>query len=157
MPDALCVQTFSRRTKQDSRTFGEVAAAAGHAAAYYASHGLRPGDVVVLVGTHHIDFYAAWLGCVWLGAIPTVLAEPSVRVAKEINWSRLSDWSDESGLGAGRGSEHKIEQPLLAVPHVLGTMDRVAAWSPRRSGSLGEWKTLCCCSILRAQPDSTKG
>ncbi len=119
MPDALCVRTFSRRTKEESRTFSEVAAAAGHAAGYYASLGLRRGDVVVLLGTHHIDFYAAWLGCVWLGAIPTVLAEPSVRVAKEIYWSRLGELLRRiEGWGIAADPHIKIEQSLLSVRHV---------------------------------------
>src|ERR1700677_1680844 len=90
-PERTCVQTHSRRSARQRRTFAQVAEAAGRAASFLHQQGLRAGDVVVLVGTHHIDFYAAWLGCVWLGAIPTVLAEPSVRVAKEVYWSRLSE------------------------------------------------------------------
>src|SRR5438067_1293434 len=90
-PLRTCVGTFSRRAKPETRSFGQIAGAAESAAAFYHRQGLRAGDVVVLVGTHHIDFYASWLGCVWLGAIPTVLAEPSVRVAKEIYWARLSE------------------------------------------------------------------
>src|SRR6185436_11766666 len=83
-------------------------------------HGLRAGDVVVLVGTHHIDFYATWLGCVWLGAIPTVLAEPSVRVAKEIYWSRLGELLARIGAwGLAADPKLKVENSLLAVPHVF--------------------------------------
>jgi acyl-CoA synthetase (AMP-forming)/AMP-acid ligase II len=119
MPDAVSVRTFSRRTKEESRTFGEVAAAAGRAAGYYASQGLSRGDVVVLLGTHHIDFYAAWLGCVWLGAIPTVLAEPSVRVAKEIYWSRLDELLRRiEGWGIAADPRIKIEQSLLPVRQI---------------------------------------
>jgi fatty-acyl-CoA synthase len=89
--DELCVELFSRRAKPQTRTFGEVYAAAGRAAVTLHARGLRRGDVLVMVGTHHIDFYAVWLGCVWLGAIPTVLAEPSVRIDREIYWSRLGE------------------------------------------------------------------
>lgn len=87
-PQRLCVQLFSRRQKEISLSFGEVAEAAKRAAAFLNQQGIKRGDVVVLIGTHHIDFYANWLGIVWLGAIPTVLAEPSVRIDKQIYWSQ---------------------------------------------------------------------
>lgn len=116
MPDRMCVETFSRRTKEDRRTFGQVAEAASRAAGFYAAHGLRPGSVVVFVGTHHIDFYAAWLGCVWLGAIPTVLAEPSVRVAKEIYWRRMDELLKRiEGWGIAADPRLKVEQSLLSI------------------------------------------
>ena len=89
--DDPCVQLFSRRVKSETRTWWEVYAEAQRAAATLQAQGLRRGDVLVLVGTHHIDFYAVWLGCVWLGAIPTVLSEPSVRIDQQIYWSRLGE------------------------------------------------------------------
>lgn len=89
-PQRLCVQTFSRRQKEASLTFGELVNATERAAAFFNDAGIKRGDVVVLIGTHHIDFYANWLGAVWLGAIPTVMAEPSVRIDKQIYWTRLA-------------------------------------------------------------------
>ncbi len=89
--DSLCVELFSRRVKSHSLTWAQVHGAAGRAAATLQARGLRRNDVLVLVGTHHIDFYAVWLGCVWLGAVPTVLAEPSVRIDKQVYWSRLGE------------------------------------------------------------------
>ena len=127
MPERVCVQTHSRRVPQQQRSFAQVAEAAGRAASFYHEHGLRPGDVVVLVGTHHIDFYAAWLGCVWLGAIPTVLAEPSVRVAKEVYWARLSELLARIGAwGLAADPKLRIENSLLVVPHVF-RYDQIAA------------------------------
>jgi fatty-acyl-CoA synthase len=129
MGERTCVQTFSRRTKPQARTFGEIAEAAARAAAFFHEHGLRAGDVVVLVGTHHIDFYATWLGCAWLGAIPTVLAEPSVRVAKEIYWSRLGELLARIGAwGFAADPKLKIEDSLLAVPNTF-RYDQIAAGS----------------------------
>lgn len=126
-PERTCVRTFSRRNKPAGRTFAEVAAAVGRAASFYREQGLRAGDVVVLVGTHHIDFYAAWLGCVWLGAIPTVLAEPSVRVAKEIYWSRLGELLARIGAwGMAHDPKLKIENSLLGVARTF-RYDEVAA------------------------------
>ncbi len=130
-PERIAVRTFSRRSKPQTRSFAEVAAAAGRAAAFYHEHGLKRGDVVVLVGTHHIDFYAAWLGCVWLGAVPTVLAEPSVRVAKEVYWSRLSDLLERIGAwGLAMDPKVKVEQGLLHVPRTFRYDDIAAATGP---------------------------
>jgi acyl-CoA synthetase (AMP-forming)/AMP-acid ligase II len=126
-PERTCVQTFSRRNKPARRNFAEVAAAAGRAASFYQEQGLRAGDVVVLVGTHHIDFYAAWLGCAWLGAIPTVLAEPSVRVAKEIYWARLGELLSRIGAwGMAHDPKLKIENSLLGLARTF-CYDQVAA------------------------------
>ncbi len=88
-PDVPCVHCVSRRKPTISLTFAEVAGAAGRAAAAYRQAGVGSGDIVVMVGTHQIDFYAAWLGACWVGAVPTVLAEPSVRMDRELYWQRL--------------------------------------------------------------------
>jgi fatty-acyl-CoA synthase len=129
MGQRTCVRTFSRRTKEESRSFAQIADAAARAASFFREHGLRAGDVVVLVGTHHIDFYATWLGCVWLGAIPTVLAEPSVRVAKEIYWARLGELLERIGAwGLAADPKLKIENTLLAVPHTF-RYDQIAQGS----------------------------
>ncbi len=126
-PERTCVQTFSRRTKPELRTFAQIAASAARAGSFYHEEGLRAGDVVVLCGTHHIDFYAAWLGCLWLGAIPTVLAEPSVRIAKEIYWTRLSELLMRIGAwGLAVDPKLQVEASLLAVPHTF-RYDQIAA------------------------------
>lgn len=88
-PDRLCFHAISRRRGEARRTFGEVARDAERAATFLASRGVHAGEVVVLIGTHHADLYGAWLGAVWLGAIPTILAEPSVRIDANVYWSRL--------------------------------------------------------------------
>ncbi len=89
--DRLCVRLVSGDAKRHgaARTFAEVAEGAARAAGALAAKGVGQGDLVVLIGTHDLDFYAVWLGATWLGAVPTVLAEPSVRVDKAIYWARL--------------------------------------------------------------------
>ena len=54
------------------------------------SAGLRPQNAHRDCG----DFPANWLACAWLGAVPTVLAEPSVRVDRGVYWSRLRQLLD---------------------------------------------------------------
>jgi acyl-CoA synthetase (AMP-forming)/AMP-acid ligase II len=72
-----------------TRTWREVVEGAARVAGFLSERGVQRGDVVVLMGTHHADLHANWLGCVWLGAVPSVLAEPSVRIDREVYWSRL--------------------------------------------------------------------
>ena len=115
-PERTCVETFSRRTPIEHRSFGQIGEAAGRAAAFLAAQGLHRGDVVVFLGTHHIDFYPAWLGCVWLGAVPTVLAEPSVRVDKQVYWTRMRKLLQRiEGWGVAADPRIKIEQELASA------------------------------------------
>ncbi len=83
--------TWLSRGEEQHMSFGEVAISAGRAAAGLAARGVRRGDIVMLVGTHHVDLYATWLGTTWLGAVPTIVAEPSVRIDQTIYWSRLME------------------------------------------------------------------
>jgi len=119
-PERICVETFSRRTPQQRRNFAQVAESAGRAAAFLAGQGLRRGDVVLFLGTHHIDFYPAWLGCVWLGGIPTVLAEPTVRIDKQIYWARLGELIRRiEAWGVAADPRIKFEQQLAAIPRMF--------------------------------------
>ena len=92
-PGELCSRLVSGRAGRPqtlaTRSWGEVAAGARNVAGFLREHGVERESVVTLMGTHHPDFHACWLGCAWLGAIPTVLAEPSVRVDRGVYWSRL--------------------------------------------------------------------
>ena len=118
-PERICVETFSRRMPPERRSFAQVAEGAGKAAAFLASQGLRRGDVVVFLGTHHIDFYPAWLGCVWLGAVPTVLAEPTVRIDKQIYCERLRELMRRiDGWGMATDPRIKIDEQLATIARV---------------------------------------
>jgi acyl-CoA synthetase (AMP-forming)/AMP-acid ligase II len=127
MPAETCVRTFSRRTPEQARTWQEIVTGMKRAAAWFQRQSIRPGDIVALIGTHHIDFYATWLGCVWCGGVPTVLAEPSVRIAKEIYWSRLNQLFARIGLwGAVLDPRLKIDDRLMETIRV-GRYDEIAA------------------------------
>lgn len=86
---APCFHFIPAHGAEVTRSWLDVAHGMARAAAGLAALGVRRGDVVVLIGTHHPDFYAVWLGAVWCGAVPTVLAEPSVRVSREVYLDRL--------------------------------------------------------------------
>ncbi|MCC6129680.1 MAG: AMP-binding protein [Acidobacteria bacterium] len=111
-PDSPCIHAFHRTGTCTSRSFGQVAAGARCAAALLATRGIGKGDIVILVGTHHPDFVASWLGAVWIGAVPTVLAEPSVRIDKAIYRERLEHLV------------HRIDARVMAIdPRIELTLD----------------------------------
>ena len=89
-PDHDVVRLVSHRVPSARRTYAEIAAGAERAAGFLAAKGIGKGDPVALIGSHHVDLYTSWLGALWVGAVPTVLAEPSVRIDKGFYWSRLA-------------------------------------------------------------------
>lgn len=99
-PERACFHCISPRRGDVTRTWREVVEAAGRAAIGWTRLGVKAGDVVVLVGTHHPDLYAAWLGAVWIGAVPTLLAEPSVRIHRDVYASRLAALLERIGAPA---------------------------------------------------------
>src|SRR3989442_989742 len=97
-PDGLCVRLFSKRKKEGSLSWSQVRDRAGRAASFFAAQGVQPGDVVALIGGHELDFYSVWLGATWIGAVPTVLPEPSVRIDRALYWSRLDAMLQFAGV-----------------------------------------------------------
>jgi len=97
---SLAVEAVSARRGSQRRTRAEVIIAARRAAANLRAKGVGAGQRVVLIGTHHIDFYGAWLGAVWLGAVPCVLAEPSVRMDRTEYELRLTTLLQRIGAKA---------------------------------------------------------
>lgn len=95
-PEHACVTIFSHQKPHEGRTYAQIAAAAARGAGFLAAQGLGRGDPVALIGSHHLDLYATWLGALWIGAVPTLLAEPSVRIDKSIYWSRLATMLERS-------------------------------------------------------------
>lgn len=89
-PEGVCFRHLSRGAVV-SRTYDDVASAAGRAAANLRALGVKPGQVVAMIGTHHPDLYGTWLGCVWMGAVPAIFAEPTVRVDKGLYWQRYGE------------------------------------------------------------------
>lgn len=89
-PNLPCATLVSRRAGDSPVSWAQVVCAAERSAAALARIGVKRGDVVVLIGTHDANLHGVWLGVVWLGAVPTILAEPSVRVDRGIYWSRLA-------------------------------------------------------------------
>ena len=89
-PDAPFVTLVFARGPTQHRTWQQLADGARRCAAALSARGVCRGDIVVLVGTHHVDAPACWLGAVWLGAVPTFLAEPQVRIDRDVYWARLA-------------------------------------------------------------------
>jgi fatty-acyl-CoA synthase len=63
-----------------SASFGEFTRLALTQAAYLQQEGLRAGDTVILIMPQGIPLMAAFVGAMYLGAIPTILAYPNFKV-----------------------------------------------------------------------------
>lgn len=114
-PERLCVRTVSTRHGDATRSFGQVWSDAGRAAAFLKARGVRPGDCVVLIGTHDPDLHAVWLGAVWLGAVPTILAEPSVRVNREVYAERLFAILERTGTATVMASRRAGMESIASL------------------------------------------
>jgi acyl-CoA synthetase (AMP-forming)/AMP-acid ligase II len=57
------VEVTYQQTERRTRQFAEV----------YARHNVTKGDVVLVILEHHEDLMPAFLGAMWLGAIPAFL------------------------------------------------------------------------------------
>ncbi|MBL8956021.1 MAG: AMP-binding protein, partial [Myxococcaceae bacterium] len=122
-PAEPCFDLVSLRAEEQRRTWREVAEGAARAAGFFAGQGVGRGDTVVLIGTHHVDFVACWLGAVWVGAAPCVLAEPSVRVDREVYWSRLE------ALLTRIGAKVVVTAPAVEAKVVASTYTAAASYA----------------------------
>jgi fatty-acyl-CoA synthase len=138
-PERVCVQIYSHRPRAErERTYGRVVEDARRAAASYRARGVGRGDLVALMGGHDLDLYGAWLGALWVGAAPVVLAEPSVRIDREIYRSRLSYLLSYMGAKV-LALSGAIEAPALpagveAAPFAQLVAGEGAAPEPHRAG-----------------------
>src|SRR5579864_6274055 len=51
---------------------------------YFENQGMKENDVVVIILEHGADLFYAWLGAVLLGAVPSIVAYPSVKIPLKI-------------------------------------------------------------------------
>jgi len=129
-PDRIYTRLVTKRGPAAQQTWGELAAAAERAAGFLHARGLRSGQSLVLLGTHHIDLPAVWLGSVWLGAIPTILAEPNVRIDREVYWSRLGQLLQRIDAW-GIAADPRIRTTGVPLPpHYLSLAEVAAGTEP---------------------------
>src|SRR4051812_46480081 len=80
-PDRCAVELVDKEGNATSVTVGRLL---GRAMAYAARYGPRSGEprIVGVCLYHSLDLLAAFLGGLWAGHIPTMLAPPSLRMEK---------------------------------------------------------------------------
>lgn len=78
--DRLFVTVWRGPAQQESLTFGAFIAATQAQAAALRTHGVGPGDRVVLILPHDLPLLTLFAGALWLGAVPSILAYPNFKV-----------------------------------------------------------------------------
>ncbi len=107
-------------------TYGELWQKAGDHAAFLRAKGVAPGEVVIVLLKHGAELVFAYVGTLFLGAIPSVFAFPSVKVTPEVYRETLSTllgvcgsrfvltYAEVAALIAGDAAMAKICTPLVA-------------------------------------------
>lgn len=74
------VTMWKSETDAETRTFGAFRRDAQSHAQFFRSHGIKTGDTIVLIVPQGIPLMSAFVGAMLLGAIPTILAYPNLKV-----------------------------------------------------------------------------
>jgi len=112
-------------------TFGETLERTRRVAAGLASHGVRKGSLVLIILEHHEDLMPAFLGAMWLGAIPAFLQNPHARIQSERYYRNLEGLIEASAPKAVltrssvRDSLEELDTSGPGRPLLL-TMDEVS-------------------------------
>lgn len=68
------------------RSFEEEIAEARIFAQGYRQRGVRSGDVVIIILSYRVELVAAFLGALWIGAVPSFMPEPSEKQDLSYYW-----------------------------------------------------------------------
>lgn len=79
-PEKSFVTMWNAEDDVHSVTFGEFTAWAQAHAAHFREHELRAGDIVVLIMPQGIQLMAAFVGAMFIGVVPAILAYPNFKV-----------------------------------------------------------------------------
>lgn len=109
--DRPCVTMWHGVEATERLTFGELAERAAGVASWLATQGVTVGDRVALILPQGLPLLAAFLGAMWLGAIPAILAYPNFKT----NPAKYS-----AGLaGVRRNLQARLAVVDAAFPHPL--------------------------------------
>lgn len=95
-PDVLYARYLFTDRDPVEVTFGMTLERTRQFAAGYASHGVVKGSVVLVIIEHHEDLMPAFLGAIWLGAIPAFLPYPNPKIHPERYYENLKGLIDSS-------------------------------------------------------------
>lgn len=75
-PDRLAFRVIERSAEEFALSYADVCDLIGQAVAGLTAHGIDAGDRVVIVLPTSRDFLSVYLGCLYAGVVPIVVAEP---------------------------------------------------------------------------------
>ncbi len=78
--------TFLAGEEAIPRSFEEEIAEARWFAREYRRRGVKRGDVVILILGYRVELVAAYLGALWIGAVPSFMPEPSEKQDLDYFW-----------------------------------------------------------------------
>ena len=79
--------TFLARGGRTERTFDQQATQAQAFAAAYRTRGIGPGDLILILMDHGPQMVDAFLGALWIGAVPSFMPPPSEKQDAAHFWS----------------------------------------------------------------------
>ncbi len=130
--DQPCVTLWHGAGQEERLTFGEMAVRAAGAADWLQTQGVTAGDRVALILPQGLPLLTAFLGALWLGAVPAILAYPNFKI-------------DPVKYSAGlTGVMHNLQARLAVVDGAFppALIDRV----PRlRVADEGGWESAVTC------------
>ena len=111
-PTAPFVTVWRDEDDETTLTFGDLRERAARAAARLSASGVRRGDRVILVLPQDVEVIEAFVGALWIGAVPAILAYPTFKVDARKYRAGL--------LGAARNLQARavVVDPALPPPLV---------------------------------------
>jgi acyl-CoA synthetase (AMP-forming)/AMP-acid ligase II len=128
--DLFCLLVVKRQ--EIALSVGGLVEAAARWAARFAEAGVRPGDIVLIFLGHGIDQYAAYVGAMMHGAVPSFMPPPSPKQDKALYWEAHRQLFARIGPGAlvtSTALRASLSAQLDSGAVVIVTPDDVAAVS----------------------------
>ncbi|HEY7166734.1 MAG TPA: AMP-binding protein [Candidatus Binatia bacterium] len=104
-PERIFAKLLFRNKAPVTITYGRLLTEGGRYATLYKEKGVPPGSVVVIILDHGEEILYAFVGALLYGAVPSIFAQPSVKIAPDEysrTISRLLDVCDTRFLVTGR-------------------------------------------------------
>ena len=118
------------RQREDRKTFAELLESVRLGAGRLAAQGVAPGDRVLVSLSTSWPWFDAWLGALWLGALPVATAPG----ASSADLRRLGGVIDSLGgarvVAGSQVAREARELPERAVVEAILTPEALAATSP---------------------------
>jgi acyl-CoA synthetase (AMP-forming)/AMP-acid ligase II len=85
-PEKIFCRVLTGKRSQ-AITYGELLDVSNRFAAAYLDHGVRPGDVVLIILRHGPDLFSSFLGALLIGALPSFLPFLTAKQQPELYWN----------------------------------------------------------------------